>query len=91
LELENRDKIDVVSVRPFGVCTQMMKMKKGPYMITPRQCAFSALADTLAGNKTTFTHLKHKLSSVAFQHLSEDDRFSLYDSLWAQARAQAAD
>ena len=69
----------------------MMKMKKGPYMITPRVCAFSSLADLLAGNKVTFSGFKHKLSSVAFQHLSEDECFGLYDFLWAQARAQAAD
>ena len=91
LDLENRDKIDVLSVRPFGVTTFMMKMKKGPYMITPRVCAFSSLADLLAGSKVTFSGFKHKLSSVAFQHLTEDECFALYDFLWTQARAQAAD
>lgn len=28
LSIENRDKIDVLSVRPFGVSTGMMKMRK---------------------------------------------------------------
>jgi short-subunit dehydrogenase len=91
MEVENRDKIDVISVRPFGVSTKMMKFKKGPFMITPRQCAFSALADMLAGETFTFTHFKHKLNSVPFKHLSEDESFALYDYYWAQARAQAAD
>lgn len=36
MNLENDDKIDILSVRPFGVSTKMMKMKKGPFMITPR-------------------------------------------------------
>jgi 17beta-estradiol 17-dehydrogenase / very-long-chain 3-oxoacyl-CoA reductase len=91
LDLENNDKIDVLSVRPFGVTTYMMKMKKGPFMITPRVCAFSSLADLLAGKKTTFTGFKHKISEVAFKHLTEDESFALYDYYWAQARAQAAD
>lgn len=69
----------------------MMKFKKGPFMITPRQCAFAALADTLAGCKETFTHFKHKLNSVPFRHLTEDEAFKLYDFYWEQARAQAAD
>lgn len=71
LDLENQDKIDIMSVRPFGVTTAMMQMKKGPYMITPRQCATSSIADLLAGQKQSFSGFKHKLSSVAFQHLSE--------------------
>lgn len=70
LDLENKDKIDILSVRPFGVTTAMMQMKKGPYMLTPRQCAISSIADLLAGEKQTFSGLKHKMSSVAFQHLT---------------------
>lgn len=72
LDLENNDKIDVLSVCPFGVTTAMMQMKKGPYMITPRQCAKSSIADLLAGEKLSFSGFKHKLSSVAFQKLSEE-------------------
>jgi short-subunit dehydrogenase len=66
LQKENEDKIDVISVRPFGVTTKMMKMKKGPFMITPIECAKSSLSDMLAGEKTSFSGLKHKLSSVKF-------------------------
>jgi len=36
LALENEDKIDILSLAPFGVTTTMMKMKKGPFMINPR-------------------------------------------------------
>lgn len=64
LAQENNDKIDVLSVRPFGVATKMMQMKKGPFMITPRQCAISSLTDLVGGETTTFSHLKHKLSST---------------------------
>lgn len=46
---ENADKVDVISAVPLGVTTKMMKMKKGPFMITPRQCASSIIADMLAG------------------------------------------
>lgn len=36
LSIENRDKIDIISVRPFGVRTPMMGMKKGKFMISPK-------------------------------------------------------
>lgn len=45
LSIENRDKIDIISVRPFGVSTPMLSMKKSKYIITPKDCAFSSLAD----------------------------------------------
>lgn len=89
LDQENSDRVDVLSVRPFGVTTKMMKMKKGPFMITPRQCATSTLADLLGGEKLSFGHFKHWLSSIAFQKLSEEEALKLYDFLWQQARAQA--
>jgi short-subunit dehydrogenase len=57
LAIENKDKIDVLSARPFGVATRMMKMKKGPFMVTPRQCVVSIIADLLGGQTTTFSHL----------------------------------
>lgn len=49
LALDNKDKIDVLSARPFGVATRMMKMKKGPFMVTPRQCVVSIISDLLGG------------------------------------------
>jgi short-subunit dehydrogenase len=88
LDLENGDKIDIISVRPFGVTTRMMRMKKGPFMISPRECAVASLADMLAGKKVTFGHYKHKLSSLAFEYLSEVKRFELFEFLWAEARRQ---
>lgn len=60
-------------------------------MITPRECAFSSLSDLLAGEKVSFGHHKHKMNSVPFRHLTEDEAFMLYDFYWTQARAQAAD
>jgi hypothetical protein len=71
LEKELGDKMDVVTVRPFGVTTKMMKMKKGPFMITPMECAKSTIADTLAGDKITYTGAKHKMSNGFFRWLSE--------------------
>ena len=38
LSVENSDFIDVISVRPFGVITNMMHMRKQERMITPKQC-----------------------------------------------------
>jgi short-subunit dehydrogenase len=45
LSQEQRDKIDIISIRPFGVTTTMYRMKKNYYAITPADCAFSSLAD----------------------------------------------
>lgn len=36
LSIENRDRIDILSVRPFGVRTPMMGMTKGKFMISPK-------------------------------------------------------
>lgn len=63
---ENRDKIDVLSVRPFGVKTPMMGMKKGKQMITPKDCAISSLAD-LGKSDATWTGFKHKLQGSFFE------------------------
>ena len=49
LDIENRDKIDVISLRALGVTTKMMKMKKGPFMVSPRSFAKSSLVDLIAG------------------------------------------
>ncbi len=49
LQKQHHDKIDIISVRPFGVITPMMKMKKGEFMITPNDCVKSTIADCLAG------------------------------------------
>ena len=51
-----------MTARPFGVTTKMMKMKKGPFMITPMDCAKSIMADTLAGEKITYSGAKHKMT-----------------------------
>lgn len=46
---ENSDKIDVISVRPFGVSTRMSLMMKGAFVLTPRQCVLGVLSDLLGG------------------------------------------
>ena len=46
---EHGNNIDIISVRPFGVITNMMKMRKNWFMITPKSCVESAIADCLAG------------------------------------------
>jgi hypothetical protein len=81
--------MDVLTVRPFSVTTKMMKMKKGPASITPRECVLSSLADLLAGNKQTFSGFRHKLSAALFQDLSEEKKFELFHYFWMQANAQA--
>ena len=43
LSMENEDKIDIMSLRPFGVTTKMMKMKRGPFMVSPRSFAQQSL------------------------------------------------
>jgi short-subunit dehydrogenase len=45
LAIENRDRIDVLSVKPFGVTSGMMSMSKGKFMISPKECVLSTLAD----------------------------------------------
>jgi short-subunit dehydrogenase len=49
LSLENSDKVDIISVRPFGVSTRMSLMMKGAFVLTPRQCALGVLRDLLGG------------------------------------------
>jgi len=63
LAIENRDKIDILSVRPFGVRTPMLKMMKGKFIITPKDCVISTLAD-LGKYDTTWTGFKHKMQGA---------------------------
>ena len=48
----------------------MMKMKKGPFMISPTDCAISTLAD-LGKTESTWTGFRHKLAGVAFSTKSQ--------------------
>lgn len=87
---ENNDKIDVVSVRPFGVATKLMRMKKGPFMITPRQCVMGTMVDLLGGEVATFGHIRHKLSStLGFAPFNEEYNFGTFKKLWAVVDASA--
>lgn len=73
LSLENRDKIDIISVRPFGVKTAMLKMKKDPRIITPKQCAVAALTD-LGNSETSFSGVQHKIMAAFFERLDWEGR-----------------
>jgi short-subunit dehydrogenase len=87
LSQENQDKIDISSIRAFGVTTNMMKFKKGPFMVDPRSFARQSLADVYGGQITTFGHFKHKvMESLGFAGKSEQQIFALYDKLWSDAR-----
>lgn len=70
MAMENKDKVDVLSVRPFGVRTSMMAMNKGKFMITPKDCVLSSLAD-LGKTDTTYTGLMHKIQASYFDDYSE--------------------
>lgn len=69
LSIENNNKIDIISCRPFGVTTSMMKMKKASFMITPRDCALSTLAD-LGKTHTTFSGFDHKVAGSFVSQMS---------------------
>ena len=55
----------MLSVRPFGVTTGMMKMAKKERMITPKHCATSVLTD-LGHTDATFSGLPHKIMASFF-------------------------
>lgn len=83
---ENKDKIDIISLRPFGVSTKMMAMKKGPWMVTPRAYAKASLGEMLAGKATSFGVLRHQvMHSILFANLNEQQTFKLFDQLWDEA------
>ena len=73
LRQENSDKIDVMTVWPFGVTTPMMRMTKNYATITPDVCARSIIADLLGGNLQTFGGLPHKFFGKIFDGLSEKE------------------
>lgn len=81
LSIQNKDKIDILSVRPFGVTTGMMKMQKKARMITPKHCATAVLAD-LGHGDATFSGLPHKIMASFFGSLDEQGRLQAYDSAW---------
>lgn len=62
---ESSQNVDVLSVRPFGVVTPMMKMLRGKFMITPEDCVISTLAD-LGKTDTTYTGFMHKVQGGFF-------------------------
>lgn len=66
---ENKDKIDVLSARPFGVRTPMMDNLKGKLMITAEDCVTSILADLQ--ETTTWTGFLHKAIASNFDRLSD--------------------
>jgi 17beta-estradiol 17-dehydrogenase / very-long-chain 3-oxoacyl-CoA reductase len=69
LSQENKDKIDIISVRPFGVRTSMMSMMKGKFMISPRTCVLSSLAD-LGTADYTWSGFMHKVQASFFETMT---------------------
>lgn len=78
---ENRDKIDVLSVRPFGVKTAMLKMKTNETFITPKKCAVGVLKD-LGHEDCSFSGFSHKIMGAFFESLSEKERLEVYEDAW---------
>lgn len=74
LSLQNNDKIDILSLRPFGVTTNMMRMKKMQRMITPKQCAIASLTE-LGKTDATFGGFPHKILSSYFGSLTDQMRY----------------
>ena len=70
LAIENKDKLDIITVRPFGVRTSMMEMEKGPFMISPKDCVISSLAD-LGQSDTTWTGFMHKVQASYLAKMKE--------------------
>ena len=70
LRRENGEKIDVMTVMPFGVTTPMMRMTKNYATITPEVCAKSIIGDLLGGHLVTYGGLPHKFFGKIFEELS---------------------
>lgn len=60
-------------------------MRKGKFMITPKDCVVSSLAD-LGKFDTTWTGFMHKVQAAYFQRFSEQARFETYDKLFSYAK-----
>ena len=69
-EETKRTRIDILTYRPFGVSTPMMGNKRGPMMITPQECASTAIQE-LGVFKESFGGYKHKLSGAFFARMTE--------------------
>lgn len=83
---ENKDKIDVLTVRPFGVTTGIVRMRKEERFITPKQCVSAILKD-LGRVDTTFSALPHKILGAFFESINEQQRLDVFDKAWNGANA----
>jgi len=70
LELENKDKIDVLLMTPLGITTEMTGSSKGttrvvvgPFMVTPEEVVRSTLAN-LGRTTASLGALRHKVSGL---------------------------
>ena len=61
--------------------TPMTHMHKGKFMITPKECALSTLAD-LGNADTTFTGFMHKVQGSFFASMSERKSLQTHDRIW---------
>lgn len=86
LSIENKDKIDIISVRPFGVSTPMLSMKKSRYIITPKDCAFSSLAD-VGSSDESWSGFLHKVQASIMERLTEEQVFQFYEKFFSYAKA----
>lgn len=75
MEEECKDSnVDVLTYRPFGVSTPMMSQRQGNLMISPKECAETAIHE-LGVLSCSFGGYKHKLSGEVFDSMSEEQRF----------------
>lgn len=68
-----KDKIDVMTVMPFGVTTPMMAMTKNFATITPDVCAKSVLSDLLGGHLESYGGLPHKFFGNIYEGMTEEE------------------
>jgi hypothetical protein len=82
LKQEHGDKIDVMTVMPFGVTTPMMRMIKDPATITPENCAKSVIGDLIGGNLYTHGGMRHKMFGNIFENMTEEQGAKRFESFW---------
>lgn len=73
-------------MRPFGVTTPMLSMQKSKYIITPKDCAFSSLAD-LGTTDESWSGFRHKVQASILERLTEEQVFQFYDKFFSYAKA----
>ena len=70
LQVEFSGKIDFLSVRPFGVSTNLAKMKTSFTIISPRNCAESTL-NQLVYENVIFGYYSHDIQATLFSYVAD--------------------